>query len=151
PSAPQSRDVRPAGSAQQQREKRRVPHLPDTDDPQRERDREDHECSRREVALPLLCHGHMLTHSGEEKWPQKGTEPQQEYSPPLRGQQHNLSNQQGEIVKSDKSPSQIRNFEIADWTRLSDVQSEIPDLGFDMQDSSDFKIPSHRCLVSQVC
>ena len=62
-----------------------------------------------------------------------------------------LSNQQGEIVKSDKSPSQIRNFEIADWTRLSEVQSEISDLGFEMQDSSDFTIPSHRCLVSQVC
>src|SRR5213083_1936639 len=62
-----------------------------------------------------------------------------------------LSNQQEEIVKSDKSPSQIRNFEIADWTRLSEVQSEISDLGFEMQDSSDFKIPSHRCLVSQVC
>src|SRR5213083_700966 len=61
-----------------------------------------------------------------------------------------LSNQRGEIVKSDKSPSQIRNFEIADWTRLSEVQSEISDLGFKMQDSSDFKIPSHRCLVSQV-
>ena len=62
-----------------------------------------------------------------------------------------LSNQQGEIVKSDKSPSQIRNYEIADWTRLSEVQSEISDLGFEMQDSSDFKIPSHRCLVSEVC
>src|SRR5206468_6620001 len=62
-----------------------------------------------------------------------------------------LSNQQGEIVKSDKSPFQIRNFEIADWTRLSEVKSEISDLGFEMQDSSDFKIPSHRCLVSQVC
>src|SRR5207247_5685183 len=62
-----------------------------------------------------------------------------------------LSNQQGEIVKSDKSPSQIRNFEIADWDRLSEVQSEISDLGFEMQDSSDFKISSHRCLVSQVC
>src|SRR5438093_272801 len=62
-----------------------------------------------------------------------------------------LSNQQGEIVKSDKSPSQIRNFEIADWTRSSEVQSEISDFGFEMQDSSDFKIPSHRCLVSQVC
>src|SRR5881396_365409 len=62
-----------------------------------------------------------------------------------------LSNQRGEIVKSDKSPSQIRNFEIADWTRLSEVQSEISDLGFKMQDSSDFKIPSHRYLVSQVC
>jgi len=51
-------------------------------------------------------------------------------------------------VKSDESPSQIRNFEIADWTRLSEVQSEISNLGFKMQDSPDFKIPAHRCLVS---
>src|SRR5437899_13086870 len=52
-----------------------------------------------------------------------------------------LTNQQGEIVKSDKSPSQIRNFEIADWTRLSEVQSEISDLGFKMQDSPISKFP----------
>ena len=52
-------------------------------------------------------------------------------------------------MKSDKSPSQIRNFEIADWTRLSEVQSAISDFGFKMQDSSDFKIPLHRCLVSE--
>ena len=54
-------------------------------------------------------------------------------------------------MKSDESPSQIRNFEIADWTRLSEVQSEISNLGFKMQDSPDFKIPAHRCLVSYVC
>src|SRR5205823_9074641 len=31
------------------------------------------------------------------------------------------------------------------------VRLQISDLGFKMQDSSDFKIPSHRCSVSQVC
>src|SRR5437879_12682399 len=43
----------------------------------------------------------------------------------------------GEILKSDKSPSQIRNFEISNWTP---VQFAISDFGFEMQESSDFKI-----------
>src|SRR5439155_26726503 len=44
---------------------------------------------------------------------------------------------EGEILKSDKSPSQIRNFEISNWTP---VQSATSDFGFEMQESSDFKI-----------
>src|SRR5437867_7733018 len=56
---------------------------------------------------------------------------------------------EGEIVKSDKSPSQIRNRKFRIGRMV--VQLQISDLGFKMQDSSDFKIPSHRCSVSQVC
>src|SRR5438067_2463699 len=56
---------------------------------------------------------------------------------------------EGEIVKSDKSPSQIRDRKFRIGRMV--VQLQISDLGFKMQDSSDFKIPSHRCSVSQVC
>src|SRR5213080_1111257 len=56
---------------------------------------------------------------------------------------------EGEIVKSDKSPSQIRDRKFRIGRMV--VQLQISDLGFKMQDSSDFKIPSHRYLVSQVC
>jgi hypothetical protein len=86
--------------------------------------------------IPLLC---------DEGWRDSLTEAGAPGSHPLLCEGNNiLEYKDGEIVKSDKSPSQIRNFEIADWTRLSEVQSEISDLGFKMQDSSDFKIPSHR-------
>src|SRR5206468_13007012 len=44
---------------------------------------------------------------------------------------------EGEIVKSDKSPSQIRNSKFQIGRKL--VQLQISDLGFKMQESSDFK------------
>src|SRR5439155_13383524 len=46
---------------------------------------------------------------------------------------------EGEIVKSDKSPSQIRDRKFRIGRMV--VQLQISDLGFKMQDSSDFKIP----------
>src|SRR5207249_11896660 len=46
---------------------------------------------------------------------------------------------EGEIVKSDKSPSQIRNPKF--WIGRTLVQLQISDLGFKMQDSSDFQFP----------
>ena len=53
------------------------------------------------------------------------------------------------IVKSDKSASQIRNPRFQIGRR---VQLQVSDLGFKMQDSSDFKFFfSHRCSVDQAC
>src|SRR5438067_8697600 len=52
---------------------------------------------------------------------------------------------EGEIVKSDKSPSQIRDRKFRIGRMV--VQLQISDLGFKMQDSSDFKIPSHRARL----
>ena len=39
---------------------------------------------------------------------------------------------------------QIRNFEISNWTSDLTVQFEIADFGFEMQDSSNFKITIQR-------
>src|SRR5213594_4617452 len=50
-----------------------------------------------------------------------------------------LGSCEGEIVKSDKSPSQIRNPKFRIGRKV--VQLQISDLGFKMQDSSDFKFP----------
>src|SRR5437867_12632682 len=49
---------------------------------------------------------------------------------------------EGKIVKSDKSPSQIRNPKF--WIGRTLVQLQISDLGFKMQDSSDFQFPLQR-------
>src|SRR5207247_9758666 len=52
----------------------------------------------------------------------------------------------GEIVKSDKSPSQIRNPKL----QIGRVQSEISDFGFEMQESSDFKILFQMLVIALV-
>jgi hypothetical protein len=49
-------------------------------------------------------------------------------------------------LKSDKSPSQIRNFEISNWTS---VQFAISDFGFEIQESSDFKIVPFASVLGQ--
>src|SRR5437773_7595352 len=56
---------------------------------------------------------------------------------------------EGEILKSDKSPSQIRNFEISNWTQ-SNLQLRISDLRCRNRPISKF-FPSHRRLVRAGC
>ncbi len=59
-----------------------------------------------------------------------------------------LSNLARGNCEIEQKPISNPKSEISDWT---DVQLQISDLGFKMQDSADFKIPSRRCSVSQVC
>jgi len=46
----------------------------------------------------------------------------------------------GKILKSDESCSSNPKSEILNWTVKCEVQFKISDFGFELQDSSDFKI-----------
>jgi hypothetical protein len=69
------------------------------------------------------------------------TKPQRDTADHRPSLEHCRGNPEGGISKLDESCISDPKSEISNWTALQTVQSRISDFGFEMQDSSNFKMP----------